>query len=208
MLALILALQVTPEETLRRLAETMKGATALRAEVVQRRKTALLEEPIVSKGVLHWRREPGRLVIVISEPGVSRVQIDRGAYEVWRPDEQRLERIEFAGDEGAGKLLQIFDPKPDELGKAFAIRAGAAREGEREIVLEPRDEKVGRRLKSISLSVSDTDGALRRIRTEDPDGDETVFELSKTELNPELPAGLWDLALPSGATVRVHRVRQ
>ena len=204
MLALIFALQVSPEETLRALAEKMKGATSLRADVVQRRKTALLEEPIVSKGVLHWRREPGRLVILISEPGASRVQIDRASYEVWRPDEKRLERIEFAGDEGAGKLLQIFDPKPDEMGKAFELRSA----GPGEILMIPKDEKVRKRVRSIGISVSISDGSLRRIRTEDADGDETVFELSKTELNPALPAGLWDLALPEGARVRVHRARQ
>jgi outer membrane lipoprotein-sorting protein len=201
---LLLILQVSPEETLRALAEKMKGATSLRAQVVQRRKTALLEEPIVSKGVLHWRREPGRLLILISEPKETRVRIDRGAYEVYRPDEKRLERIEFAGDESAGKLLEIFDPKPAEIGKAFELRPA----GEGEVLLVPKDEKVRRRVKSIGISVSAADGSLKRIRTEDADGDETVFELSGTELNPELPSGFWDPAVPEGTRVLVHRARQ
>lgn len=204
MIALVLLLQVSPEETLRALAEKMKGATSLRADVVQRRKTALLEEPIVSKGVLHWRREPGRIVILLSEPKETRVQIDRASYEVWRPDEKRLERVEFAGDEGAGKLLQIFDPRPDEMGKAFELRSA----GEGEIVMIPKDAKVRKRVKAIGISVSAADGSLKRIRTEDADGDETVFELAKTELDPPLPAGLWDLSLPEGSRVLVHRARQ
>jgi outer membrane lipoprotein-sorting protein len=204
MIALLIALQVSPEETLRALAEKMKGAASLRAQVVQRRKTALLEEPIVSNGVLHWRREPGRLVILMTEPKPTRVQIDRAAYEVFRPDEKRLERVEFAGDEAAGKLLQVFDPKPDEIGKAFELRSA----GEGEVLLLPKDEKVRKRVKSIGISVSAADGSLKRIRTGDADGDETVFELSKTELNPELSAGLWDLKVPEGTRVLVHRARQ
>ena len=203
-LAVALALQASPEEILQRLAEKMKAATSLRAQVVQRRKTALLEEPIVSKGVLHWRREPGRLVILLAEPKETRVQIDRAAYEVFRPDEKRLERIEFAGDESAGKLLQVFDPKPGELGKAFELKPA----GEGEIVMIPKDEKVRKRVRSIGISVSAADGSLKRIRTEDADGDETVFELSATELNPELPATLWDLKVPEGTRVLVHRPRQ
>ncbi len=192
---------------LRKLGERLKDARTLSAKVVQSRKTALLEQPIVSSGTLFYRREPGRLVFRMTEPRVTEIHLDRTAYQVYRPDEKRLERIEFADDAVLGRLLMIFEPKADEIGKAFTVRKGESAKGRIEVLLEAVDEKVKQRMTRLSLSLDEADATLRKIVTVDAEGDEVRFELSDLKLNPELDAGAFELKVPEGTRVLRHAAR-
>lgn len=210
-LALLLASSAQEEDpgkaALKRLGERLKDARTLSAKVVQSRKTALLDQPIVSSGTLVYRREPGRLVFRMTDPRVTEIHLDRTAYQVYRPDEKRLERIEFADDAGLGRLLMIFEPKADEIGKAFTVRKGESAKGRIEVHLEAVDEKVKKRMARLSLSLDEADATLRKIVTVDAEGDEVSFELSDLKLNPELDAGAFELKVPEGTRVLRHAAR-
>jgi outer membrane lipoprotein-sorting protein len=199
MMLLLAALLQDPAEDLRKLAERMKDAKTMTCKVRQVRKTALVEQPLVSSGTLAYRRAPGRLVFRLSEPRTSEIHMDRATYQVYRPDEKRLERMEFEDDALTGQLLTLFEPKPDALGKSFKLsRAGD------DILLEPLDEKVRKRVASLSLTLKD--GDLRRLRYTQADGDEVTLEMSDVRLNPDLPADAFDLKIPEGTRVLTHKV--
>ncbi|HEX7900205.1 MAG TPA: outer membrane lipoprotein carrier protein LolA, partial [Planctomycetota bacterium] len=135
-------------DELKALAERMKDAKTMTCKVRQVRKTALVERPLVSSGTMAYRREPGRLVFRLTEPRTSEIHMDRKTYQVYRPDEKRLERVEFEDDALTGQLLTLFEPKPDALGKTFRMsKAGD------DILLEPLDEKVKARVASLALTV-------------------------------------------------------
>jgi len=210
-LALLLASSAQEEDpakaALKRLGERLKDAKTLSAKVVQSRKTALLDRPIVSSGTLAYRREPGRLVFRITEPRVTEIHIDRASYQVYRPDEKRLERIEFSDDALLGRLLMIFEPKADEIGKAFMVRKGESAKGRIEVLLEAVDESVKKRMTRLSLSLDEADATLRKIVTVDAEGDEVSFELSDLKINPELDAGTFELKVPEGTRVLKHAAR-
>jgi outer membrane lipoprotein-sorting protein len=197
------AQEVDPDAraALRKLGERMKDAKTLSAHVVQSRKTALLDEPIVSSGTLYYRKEPARLVFRLTSPQVSEVHLDASAYQVYRPDEKRLERFEFEDQSISGKLLLAFQPKADEIGKAFSIRKGASRPGEVEIVLEPTDPKVRKRIVRLALTLDEKDSLLRRIATVDADGDEIRFDLSEVTIDPPLDPATFELRVPEGTRV-------
>ena len=199
-MTLLLALLLQdPSEALKALAERMKDAKTMTCKVRQVRKTALVERPLVSSGTMAYRREPGRLVFRLTEPRTSEIHMDRATYQVYRPDEKRLERIEFEDDALTGQLLRLFDPQPDALGKSFKIsRAGD------DVLLEPLDEKVKQRLASLALTVKD--GELRRLRYTQADGDEVTLEMSDVRLNPDLPASSFELRVPEGTRILTHKV--
>lgn len=198
LLAALLA-QDPAADALKRLGARMKDVGTLSCSIRQIRKTALIETPLVSAGTMSYRREPGRLVFRLTEPRSSEIHMDRRAYQVYRPDEKRLERIEFEDDVLTGQLLTLFDPKPEAMGKAFKMSMVAG-----DLLLEPLDEKVKKRLASLTLTLAGDE--IRRLRYVQADGDEVTFELSDVRLNPALPASAFELQVPEGTRILTHKV--
>jgi outer membrane lipoprotein-sorting protein len=189
------------QAALRKLSAKLKDARTLSARVVQHRKTELTEKPITSSGMMYYRRDPARLVFHLTEPRKAEIHMDRGSYQVYRPDEKRLERTDFENEEVTAKILMVFEPKPDDLGKTFTIKAGAAKDGRLEVTLESSDPKVRKRLRKIVLTVAEADGALHNLAYTDGEGDEVRFELSDVAINPDLSADLFTLKVPEGTRV-------
>jgi outer membrane lipoprotein-sorting protein len=186
---------------LEKLAARMKDVRMLTAKVVQSRKTELLDKPIVSSGTMAYRRNPARLVFHLTEPRHAEIHLDQGSYQVYRPDEKRLERIDFAGEDVTSKILMVFEPKADDIGKAFIVHGGEAKDGDIEVRLESSNEQLRKRMKKIALTVAQSDGALKRIAYTDAEGDEIQFDLSDVVINPELPAETFSLKIPEGTRV-------
>jgi len=186
---------------LRKLAARFKEARTLTARVTQNRRSELLDKPLVSTGMMYYRREPARLVFRLTEPRKAEVHMDRTSYQVYRPDEKRLERTDFENDEVTGKILMVFEPKPDDLGKTFTIHGGESKDGVIEVRLEPSDEKVRRRLKRVALTIAEADGALKRLSYFDGEGDEVTLDLSDVAINPDLAADVFELRIPEGTRV-------
>jgi outer membrane lipoprotein-sorting protein len=189
------------QAALKKLAERLKEARTLSAKVVQHRRTELLDKPIVSSGMMYYRREPARLVFHLTEPRKAEIHMDRESYQVYRPDEKRVERTDFGREDVSAKILMVFEPQPEQIGKAFSVRGGESRDGQIEVRLEPVDEKVRRRLRKVVLTIVEADGALRRLTYVDGDGDEVTFDLSDVAINPELSSDLFALKTPEGTRV-------
>lgn len=184
-----------------KLAARLKEARTFSAKVVQSRRTELLDKPIVSSGTMSYRRDPARLVFHLTEPRKAEIHLDKTSYQVFRPDEKRLERIDFDSEDVTAKILMVFEPKTEEIGKAFSIRGGESKDGQIEVGLLSTDEKFRKRLKKIALTIVEADGALRRIAYTDAEGDEVQFELSDVAINPDLGAEEFTLRIPEGTRV-------
>lgn len=186
---------------LRKLAAKFKEARTLSAGIVQSRKTELLDKPIVSSGRMYYRRDPARLVFHLAEPRKAVIHMDKSSYQVYRPDENRLERTDFSNEDISSRILMAFEPRVDEIGKAFTIRGERAGEGEIEVKLESGDEKIRKRLQRITMVLAEADGALRRLSYVDGEGDEVRFDLSDVLINPDLAPELFTLSVPEGTRV-------
>jgi outer membrane lipoprotein-sorting protein len=193
---------------LRKLADRFKEARTLSARVTQNRRSELLDQPLVSKGMMYYRRDPARLVFHLTEPRKAEVHMDRTTYQVYRPDEKRLERTDFENDDVTGKILMVFEPKPDVLGKTFAIHGGDSKDGRIDVRLEPSDEKVRKRLKRVLLTIAESDGALQRLSYFDGEGDEVTLELSDVAINPDLGEKAFSLEVPEGTRVLRRTVKK
>ena len=210
-IVLALGLQSSDEaatEALRKLSAKMREARTLSARVVQTRRTELTDKPITSSGRMYYRRDPARLVFHLDEPRKAVVHMDRTSYQVYRPDEQRLERTDFGNEDVSGKILMMFEPKADELGTTFVIRGGGAKDGLIEVRLESSDEKVRKRLRKIALTIGEADGGLRSLAYTDGEGDEVKFDLSDVAINPDLAPEIFTLKVPEGTRVLRHTLPQ
>ena len=192
---------VAARAAFRKLAERFKDVRMLSAKVVQIRRTELLDKPVTSSGTMYYRRDPARLVFHLTDPRKAEIHLDRASYQVYRPDEKRLERFDFSGEDVSARILMAFEPKPDEVGKAFAVRGGESHDGAVDVVLESSDEKVRKRLRKVTLTIAEADGALRRIAYVDGEGDEVRFDLSEVAINPELSPDLFVLKIPEGTRI-------
>jgi len=67
--------------------------------------------------------------------------------------------------------------------------------------LESSDERVRKRLRNITLTIAEADGALRRIVYVDGEGDQVQFNLSDVAINPDLPPERFTLNVPEGTRV-------
>ena len=195
------------EAALKKLAARMRDARTLTANVVQSRKTELLDKPIVSSGSMAYRRDPAQLMFRLTEPRRAEILLDRSSYQVYRPDERRLERIDFEGEDVTSRILLVFEPKSEELGKAFRVTGREPRDGRIDVVLEASDERVRKRMKQIVLTVAEADGALSRIAYVDAEGDEVQFELSQVVVNPDLPPEAFALRVPEGTRILRRTVK-
>jgi len=212
-LILVLAVQdpsadAAAKAALEKLAAKMKDVRTLTASVTQSRKTELLDKPIVSSGTMAYRRDPARLVFHLTEPRQAEIHLDKSSYQVYRPDEKRLERIDFEGGDVTAKILMVFEPKAEEIGKAFTVKGGDVRGGAIDVHLESSDERFRKRMKKIVLTIVEADGALRRIAYTDAEGDEVQFDLDKVEVNPPLPADAFALKIPEGTRILRRTVGQ
>jgi len=212
-LILVVAVQDAPADAaakaaLQKLTAKMKDVRTLTASVTQSRRTELLDKPIVSSGSMAYRRDPARLVFHLTEPRKAEIHLDKSSYQVYRPDEKRLERLDFEGEDVTAKILMVFEPKTDEIGKAFGVKGGEVRDGAIDVHLESSDERFKKRLKKIVLTIAEADGALRRIAYTDAEGDEIQFDLDKVDVNPPLPADAFVLKIPEGTRVLRRTVGQ
>jgi len=192
---------------LQKLCDRFRDLRFLSAGLVQTRRTELLDKPIVSSGKMYYRRDPARLVFQLGEPRRVEIHMDRTSYQVYRPDEKRLERFDFGADGPSGAILMVFEPKMEALEKNFSIRGGDVKDGVREIALDTIDERLKKRLKRIVLRIAESDAALRGMSYTDAEGDDVRFELSDVALNPDLEPSRFDLKTPDGTRVILQTVK-
>jgi outer membrane lipoprotein-sorting protein len=207
---------------LKEVMQAYAGAASLAADYVQERSTALVKRPLVSKGRMIFRRDPGCVVFFVDEPRRAVVRLDSRHYEVYRPEQKRLERFVLASDELPRMLFQALSPDPawlaaedaqqqaGTLDQAFEIAGCEAVAGEparTRITLVPRSDAARKGFATrLELTVDSEQKRLVGFAFRDPQGDDVRVELSGVQLAPELATDAFDLALPADVQTIVHHL--
>lgn len=191
-----------------RMAASLDGVELVRGDYVQTQESLLLAEPIVSKGSLYVRREPGCMLLEVAEPRSVRIRSDATTHEILHPDLGRAERWVFDSNEATKALLACFSSDVRHLEETFALRSAERAEGCLEIAMEPKGEEVKRLLTELRLTVRLEDARPVRVAHSNPEGEEVRIDVAKLELDPEIedPRALFDAPLPEGCRLMVHRV--
>jgi outer membrane lipoprotein-sorting protein len=189
-----------------RAAEAQRDVATLRASYVQVRTTELLPEPLESRGTLLFRRSPACIVFHAREPSDTRIRIDATAYQVYRPEQRRCERIELSVPDLPKALFGALTPEPSALERRFVFAACLATDETDTVVLEPRDEGTRQVLTRLEIVVRRQDAAVVGVAYRDASGDDVRIELREIAPNPkDLDADVFSAAVPKDVTVSVRR---
>ena len=193
---------------LRKMADRFRKAESLTGSFTQRRRTALLDEPMTSSGMLYYRRAPETLVFALEKPRRTEVHIDITSYQVWRPDERQLERFVFEDRDVLRGIFTAFNPELERIGALFKVELAEQKQGCSRVSITPLEVKVQRFFSRLWLTLQDSDGALRGLSLREAEGDDVEFELGELALNASVPPALFDLKIPEGTRVLEHRVKK
>lgn len=187
-----------------------RAVRVLVADYVQRRTTTLLKEPLLSRGEFLFVREPACVVFRAAAPRPSVVRLTATTYEVFRPQQQQLERFHLDGPELAEGLFAAVGGDVDRLLRDFVVTAcaphgdGAARV---QLHFAPRSAAARERLRELILTLHAADGALAAVAYRDPAGDLVEIGFDRLRADPPSPPS-GRLEVPPGTRVVEHAVRR
>lgn len=186
--------------------ERCRAAKVVLADYVQRRTTALLKEPLVSKGQFLFVRQPAAVLFFAKEPRQSVVRLSATTYEVHRPQKQQLERFHLDGPELAEGLFAAVGGDAERLLRDFVVVACAdgAAAGTAVVRLVAKAPAVRERLQELLVTVRAKEAELVAVAYRDHAGDLVEIELHGVQLDPPAaPAAV--LEIPPGTTIVEHR---
>jgi outer membrane lipoprotein-sorting protein len=186
-----------------RIRQQQEHTQTLQAAFVQRKESELLVEPEVATGVFSYAA-PDRVRWEYHDPTAISLVITGDHMTTWYRDLEQVEEVEIGRHSqrvlqylGAGSslanLLEYFDVRltmPQNTAQPL------------ELDLEPKFERVARRLQRMQIWVDPTTYLPVRLRYVEADGDVTDYEFSDFQVNRELSADRFELDIPSGVQVR------
>ncbi len=194
---------------LQRLAKAHAEVAHITASYVQRRTTKLVKKPLESSGAMAFRREPGCVVFRVAAPRVAVIRLDTRHYEVYRPEQARLERFVLPSDEMPRLLFDALALTETKLKERFAIAGSepvADRAGVRRVRLVPTDKKTRGVAAQVSLYIDAATGRLCGFGYTDPRGDVVEVELSDVQTPKEPAAETFELKVPEGTRVIEQKI--
>ena len=160
-----------------------RNIRTLTARFVETTTKALLERPIVERGLLYVER-PSRVALHYTDPPDRRVVIDgkwmttlwpsmkvNQRMNVGRAQEQ-VQKYFVGGD--AGELRRIFD---------IELRPQSERRGTRELIMLPKRKQIRESLSRLELWVDEGSGLLNAMRMTFAGGDVKVMEFENVTPN-------------------------
>lgn len=194
------------EALLRAHAERSRTMHVLVAGYQQTRTTKLSKQPLQSEGTFLFVRDPACIVFRARTPRESVVRLRPALYEVFRPQQKRLERFRLDGPELSEGLFAAIGGDADVLLREFAVQACGPDPADATrtlLVLLPRRELVRERLVELRLSLRTKGGELAAVAYRDPAGDLVEIALRDVVVDPEQPPSC-EFDVPEGTTVVEH----
>ena len=202
----------TAREALERLAEGMEEVRELRAAYTQVQESLLLEEPLVSSGTLHVRKDPGCLVLEVEQPRPLLVRSDARTHLVYHPERKRAERFVFESNELTRSLLACFTGDARRVEQVFVFTGVETTAPDVvRLDLSPRGEALREHVTRLSLSIDVARRVPLSIVQVNPEGEELTLELSKVTLDPERDPDevpIYDRPLPADVKVVERKVER
>jgi len=192
-------------ELLARVTAAQKSLRSLRAHFRQTKRGAMFLRPAVSTGaftylapdLVRWDYEkPRRMVVVFARNVLTTYGVESG----------RVQRVKIPRRERRFVRLLSGTQPLDKLAENFRITLTDGGQGAPYLMrFEPEGPRLKHKLKHVIIAVDRKLFLPVRVEYVDGDGDSTLYEFSRLELNPEVKPGEFSLEL--GEDVRVETVR-
>jgi outer membrane lipoprotein-sorting protein len=178
--------------------------TSLQATFVQNKQSAMLLEPVEATGEFAFAAQPDRVRWEYRTPNPISILIVDEEMTTWYRDIQQAERIGVSSQSqrvlkylGAGSsmedLLQYFEltlTVPTDPDEPYIFD------------LEPRFDKVAKRLQGMTVWVHPEYFLPTRLRYVEADGDVTDMQFGEMRINQGVPEDYFELELPNTVEVR------
>ncbi|MBI3098327.1 MAG: outer membrane lipoprotein carrier protein LolA [Planctomycetes bacterium] len=196
----------SPSAVMARWAAKTKEVRSVTASFIQTRRMKIFTEPIVSKGKLLMRIEPGRTSILwhTIEPEEGYTSITPERILTWLPAEKSAEEIPFGKAQEPFARLLLGPVLPAGIEADFEITESAdpaPAHGEASQVLIPRSEAVRRIVAGIRIVVDEESGLVKRLAISEPSGDRIEVALADFSVNPPLDPAALDVPIPADVKV-------
>jgi len=156
----------------------------LRAAFTDRREVDLLDEPLVSRGRLHYQR-PDRLHYAVESPGRQEIVVAGSQVRVSQRDLGRARSLDLQASDPAravvSSLIQVLGGRLDRLEADYLCRSLRMADGW-EVRLAPRGPPLDRAVRGIEARIAG-DGSLREVRVREATGDSSRMTLEDVQVN-------------------------
>lgn len=193
----------TLKQVLTRFDQVQGQIRTLSAEFIQTTRSPLLKDAIVAKGRF-FLTKPDSVLWEYQTPEPMRFAVADGKYTGYFPDRRKAEKRDIK--RWSEQLFRFFGvgQGSKELGKFYEIALGATGPEETNaylLVLSPKKRRVRKRFDEVRLFVDTATLLPIRIDYVGKDGNEREIRLVHTRVNPDLAAGLYDVAIPAGVPI-------
>jgi len=180
-----------PSQDLASLQEAAKIIQSVKAEFLQKRHLPILTEPLLSEGkfffrasgLLRWEYlSPLRSVMLQKGDQIRLYHFSEGVWKAEMTQAVEARRMVLA------EIRQWLQGRFDQS-KAFNHLYAPGPPAR--IILDPR-EGINKFIQRIEIVLSARPGVISRVEIEEPGGSRTSIEFRNVEINPNLPAEIFD----------------
>ena len=176
----------------------------LQADFGERKKLAMLVEPLVSTGRFYYE-SPDRAKWEYLEPDRRIFVISDNALMQYFPDNKTLEKKDLSSVY-THRIFKLFGlgQTSAELRNYYDISLGETEAGADTylLVLRPIRRRLEKRLSHVLLWVGDQDFLPRAMESEEADGDVTHLEFTHVTINGVLADGTFRIDVPDDVEIR------
>jgi len=188
-LALVLCFCIGWADTWDGIREAAEQAESISAEFVQAKHLPILARPLVSRGVLYFRK-PDSLRWEYRQPVRSIMLMHKGALRRYRQSGEGLKEESGAGLQAMqfvmAEITDWFKGRFDNS-RMFTARLEAGRK----IVLRPKDPAFAKVIQKIELQLANQPGVIDFVIIYESPNSFTRLTFEKTTLNAEIPDELF-----------------
>jgi outer membrane lipoprotein-sorting protein len=172
----------------------------------QRRDTPLAKDPLLSRGVVKFKR-PDRILFAYSKPEQMEMALEGKTLWIYYPGRSQAEKYSFADTRRVTPYLEpitgIFQKTFSHLAEAYSLTYQGEESGRLyRFRLHPKEEKVQKFLSRVDLWIDKASGAILRFEMIDAEKGRLLLEFQQLQINPPLKEEDLTIRIPPSVRVR------
>lgn len=191
------------QELIRTISEKQRQIETLTGNFVQRRETSLMQEPLLSAGIVKFKR-PGRIYFVYSRPAPMEISLNGKFLTIYDPRRSRVERYALSPGSAVGSYMEsvtrIFQRPLDQLSADYSVHPVRSDRADcHRFQLFPRKEAMREWVKEVELRIDKASGAILTFEMIEPNQDRLILKFQNLQINPPLTDQDLEIKIPPSA---------
>jgi outer membrane lipoprotein-sorting protein len=182
----------------------------LAASFYQKRETSLVQGPLVSRGIIKFKR-PDRVHLLYLQPELMEMAFRGGKVQIYYPSRSQAETYLWSRNSRVGRhlnpLMGIFQKSLGRLATSYAITyQGLEGDGTYRFRLQPREEEARKFLLGVDLWIDKNSGAILRFEMVEINQDRLKLEFRNLQVNSPLTDDDLSIKIPSSVRIQEQKL--